>query len=426
MDFAGDLYGRGSVRSLPVNQGVPYVMHIDLNSAFAMAEQQANPLLRGKPVGITNRASSSAICITSSYEARRLGIGVGTRLREARQVAPDFVMVESDPAKYQYINARMRTIFESYSPVAYMKSVDEGIIDFRSVKHLLRGRSLAVIADEIKQRVRDEIGSYMTVNIGVGHNKWLAKLAAGFLKPNGFYCIDHNNLELVYGLLRLEELPYIKQRNRLRLNGSGIYTPIDFLRASPVVLAKEVFRSVLGYQWYLKLRGYETDVDSVSIRTVGRSYVLEHRTDDLNELRWLLYRMSTKVARRLRSKGLAARGLSLYIRYESGERLVNKQVYQQCIWRSDSLYERVKKLFDASFLGGVVTAFDMVAYKLEVPLDQISLYEDDATRRLKIEEVMNLVNDTYGELVLAPAAAVSGRNEMRDKVPFGSVRYFDL
>src|SRR5262245_34479800 len=134
---------------LKVSQSPPEIMHVDLNSAFAMAEQQANPLIRGKPVGITNRMSDSAICITASYEARRWGVGIGTRLREARMRAPGFVMVESDPAKYQYVNRKMRAIFESYSPVAYMKSVDEGVIDFRGMKGLLKGRSLEDIGYEI-------------------------------------------------------------------------------------------------------------------------------------------------------------------------------------------------------------------------------------------------------------------------------------
>src|SRR5258706_8544004 len=103
---------------LKISQANPEVMHIDLNSAFAMTEQRANPLTRRRPVGVTNRLNDMAICIAASYEARRLGIGIGTRQREARLKAPGFVMVESDAAKYQYVHRRMRTIFESYAPVA--------------------------------------------------------------------------------------------------------------------------------------------------------------------------------------------------------------------------------------------------------------------------------------------------------------------
>src|SRR3954469_632783 len=111
------------------NPAAPEVMHIDLNSAFAMTEQQANPLLRGRPVGVTNRLNDYAICIAASYEAKKLGIKLGTRNGEAKIIAPNFVMRESDAAKYQYVNKQMQAIFSSYSPNFQMKSIDEGIID---------------------------------------------------------------------------------------------------------------------------------------------------------------------------------------------------------------------------------------------------------------------------------------------------------
>jgi len=110
----------------------------------------------------------------------------------------------------------MREIFESYSPVTQMKSVDEGIIDFRGMRGLLKGRSLEDIGREIKQRVREEVGDYMKVNVGIGQNRWLAKVAAGFMKPDGFYQIDGGNLEAVYGFMNLVELPYIKRRMERR------------------------------------------------------------------------------------------------------------------------------------------------------------------------------------------------------------------
>jgi len=320
---------------LRINPEPPEIMHIDLNSAFAMAEQQANPLLRRRPVGITNRMSDYAICITASYEARRHGVGIGTRAGEARQMAPGFVMVESDPAKYGYINGKMRAIFESYSPEAYMKSVDEGIIDFRGMRGLLKGRSLEDIGLEIKQRVREEVGDYMTVNVGIGQNRWLAKVAAGFLKPDGMYMIGPDNLEVTYGMMDLMDLPYIKQRMKARLNGAGIYTPLEFFRASEVVLTKQVFRSVNGHHWYLKLRGYETEVQP-AIRTVGRSYVLDHRTADREELAALLYKSCVKVARRLRKNNLAARGLMLRLTYARpagfGERARSHRMRGQLVW----------------------------------------------------------------------------------------------
>jgi DNA polymerase IV len=421
-----------------VNPAPPEVMHIDLNSAFAMTEQQANPLLRGRPVGVTNRLNDYAICIAASYEAKRLGIGIGTRNGEARRMAPNFVMLESDAAKYQYVNRLMRELFASYSPDFQMKSVDEGIIDFRGMRRLLKGRPLEDIGREIKQRVREEVGDYMKVNVGIGQNRWLAKVAAGLMKPDGLYVIDPGNLEVVYGLLDLVELPYVKRRMKLRLNDAGIFTTLEFFRAPEVVLTKQVFRSVNGHHWYLKLRGYETEVE-YGIRTVGRSYVLEHRTADPEEIATLLYKACAKVARRLRVNNLAARGLLLSFTYtggparqwgraQRGSRFAwsERRMYQVAVRRADQLYHRAVELFGRSPAGAEMTSLYITAYALEpVRTEQLVLYESEDVRRDRIEDAMNEVNDRYGELTLVPAVVVKSKNPMRDKIPFGSVRYFD-
>lgn len=422
--------------NLGINPDEAQIMHIDLNSAFAMTEQQANPLLRGKPVGITNRLNDWSICITASYEAKRMGIGIGTRYGEAKRISSEFVMLESDPAKYQYIHRRLLAMFREYSPTAYMKSIDEGIIDFTGMKEILGCRSLEDIGREIKKRIRDELGDWMTVNIGIGQNRWLAKVAAGFMKPDGLYVINKDNLELVYGMMSLTDLPYIKARNQLRLNMAGISTPLEFLAACEWTLTKEVFQSINGHHWYLKLRGYETEVE-FGIRTVGRSYVLEHRTNDPEELMALLYKFSGKVARRLRKNELGARGLSLGLRYaqvgnyHSGEDSgpggwFLRHMFKTPVWRADQIFVRAQWLFAQSPPGMTVAAMVLTAYAVEpAKNDQPYLWETEDARLDRVEQAMNTINDRYGELVIQPASVMSSRNPMKDKIPFGTVRYFD-
>jgi nucleotidyltransferase/DNA polymerase involved in DNA repair len=358
---------------------------------------------------------------------------------EAKLRAPDFVMLESDAAKYQYVNRRMREIFESYSPVFQMKSVDEGIIDFRGMRGLLKGRSLTDIGYEIKQRVKDEVGDYMTVNVGIGQNRWLAKVAAGFMKPDGLYEVGPDNLEAMYGMMDLMELPYIKKRNKLRLNEAGIYTPLDFFRAQEVVLKKQAFRSINGHHWYLKLRGYETEVE-FGIRTVGRSYVLEHRTADPEEIATLLYKASAKIARRLRKNELAARGLHMWFTYvgnpavgrswgaRKGQRFSwsERKMYKTPARRADQLYWRAMDLFALSPPGQVLASIMITAYEVErARTEQMALYESEDVRADRIEDAMNAVNDRYGELTLVPAAVAKSKNPMKDRIPFGTIRYFE-
>jgi DNA polymerase IV len=420
---------------LRLNTTPPAIMHIDLNSAFAMTEQQANPLLRGKPVGVTNRLNDYAICIAASYEAKARGIGLGTRRPEALLKAPDFVMVESDPAKYAHVHKKLQTLFQSYSPVAYMKSIDEGIIDFTGMRHLLKGRALNDIALEIKQRIKDEVGDYMTVNIGIGPNRWLAKVAASLFKPDGLYTLDHRNLEVIYGLLNLTDLPYIKFGNQQRLNQAGIYTPLEFLRTPEPVLVKQVFGGINGRHWYLKLRGYETEV-TYGIKTIGRSYVLEHRTSDPEELATLFYKASAKLCRRLTRFNLAARGLLLHLGYARSpqklhleqppapRRWFRRQMHRVATRRADQIFDRTMQLFNCS-PGGVVSSLALTAYQLEpAKIDQPNLFEDSHSKRERLEDAINSLSDRFGELTLTPASVIKSKNPMKDKVPFGSIRYF--
>jgi hypothetical protein len=236
-------------------------------------------------------------------------------------------------------------------------------------------------------------------------------------------------------MLRLMDFPYIKARNRLRLNMAGVHTPVEFLYASEAVLTRQVFRSIEGRVWYLKLRGYETEQE-YGVRTAGRSYVLEHRTADPEELALLLYKSALKVARRLRVHGLAARGLMLglqYVRPETDKSMgwdkrgwCERQMYGVACRRGDQLYERALDLFRRSPQGREVAALYMTAYAVEpVRWDQPELFVDGWERRERVDSVLNMVNDKYGELMLQPAAVAKSRNPMKDKVPFGSVRYLE-
>src|SRR3954469_6560894 len=92
---------------LPLNKEQPQILHIDLNSCFATVEQQARPLLRGRPVGVTNRKTPNACVVAASYEAKRLGVKVGMTFREAQGLAPDLILVETDPPKYHYVYQKL-------------------------------------------------------------------------------------------------------------------------------------------------------------------------------------------------------------------------------------------------------------------------------------------------------------------------------
>jgi DNA polymerase IV len=242
--------------ALPVNHNQPRIMHVDLNSCFATIEQQANPRLRGKPMVVAADNSANGCVVAPSIEAKRFGIKTGMSVRDAKLLYPGVIVRTPDPPKYRAVHLLFRKIFKDYSPSVTPKSIDEAVIDFTET-YALFNRSLTDIGQEIKRRFRKEIGEWMVCSIGIGTNRFLAKLAASLHKPDGLDVIDHANVFDVYKTVKLLDLSGINTRFQARLNASGIFTPMEFFHASLETLKTQVFRSILGYYWYLRLRGYE-------------------------------------------------------------------------------------------------------------------------------------------------------------------------
>jgi DNA polymerase-4 len=125
---------------LPINRNQPLVMHVDLNSCFATIEQQANPLLRGKPIVVAAYNSPNGCVVAPSIEAKRYGIKTGMTVRDARLLYPGVVVRTPDPAKYRAVHLQFRKIFQDYSPAVSPKSIDEAVIDFTNTLRFITGR----------------------------------------------------------------------------------------------------------------------------------------------------------------------------------------------------------------------------------------------------------------------------------------------
>ena len=419
---------------LPINPAAPEIMHVDLNACFAMTEQQANPLLRGRPVGITNRLGDWSTIIAPSYEAKRLGVKCGTSVQDAKRLAPGIIIMETDPPKYRYVHGIIRGIFESYAPRVTMKSIDEGVLDFRGTGRLRGNLSLTDIGYEIKRRVREELGDWMTVNVGIGPNWFLAKLAAGLNKPDGLDFIDATNLEGVLLNTNLLDLNGINHRFQARLGAQGINTPYEFLHTSEQTLWKQVFSSVNGRHWYLRLRGYDVDDIEFGIRHVGKQYVLHNRTSDLEELDRILYKLCYYISRRLRKYDLGARGLWLSVRYaDDGTERLNWGYkggwYRRHLWgaptaKVSDLHERAKYLLGLAEPGRTVVQFSLTSYHLQPnPSEQLALYDSPLQRAGRVEDALQAVNDKYGELTMIPARMLGTEDYVPEKIAFGSARY---
>ena len=414
---------------LPLNREEPQVMHIDLNSCFATVEQQARPMLRGRPVGITNRRGEKArysCIVAASYEAKALGVKVGMRADEALTYAPGMVLLETDPPKYHYVYQKLVAIMRSYSPDVSMKSIDEGVIDFHGTREHINRRSLEEIGLEIKQRLREEVGCWMRCNIGIAPNRFLAKLAASLHKPDGMDVIDYRNLRQVLSKLKLTDLHGIAERNQARLNAAGIYTPLQFLDAPSELLRRQVFHSICGEDWYQRLRGHEIDNHGHDTKTIGRQYVLEDTRLDEATINSRLAYLCETTGMKLRYKGFSARGIMVYARYASGDYWYERRMFKTTFFSNAEVHRRAMLLFNRRPHHDYVREIGVTCYQL-TPSDraQISLL-DEVNRENWLTEAVDRINEQYGEFTVTFAGSFPSRGVVKQKIPFGTTRYFEL
>lgn len=408
--------------SMQFNTERPLIMHIDLNSCFATVEQQARPMLRGKPVVIVNRRTDKTAIVTASYEAKAKGVKVGMKLRDAAVLCPDLIPLESDPSKYRYVYHKLLDIMRDYSAHVTMKSIDEGVIDFHYATEAMMRRDLVEVGKEIKQRLKDEIGVWMRCNIGIATNRFLAKTAASLHKPDGLDVITSQNINDVLAGLKLTDLTGIAHRNKHRLNSVGIYTPLQFLDADVTTLRRIVFKSVVGEWWYKRLRGFEVDDIETQVQRVGRQYVLERFDLTRDEIVQRLHHLCESVGSRMRAQSRAARGVYVYAKTLDRGYWHASSLSPLPFFSDQSIFAQAIQLFmkapaDIREIG--IHCYELAPYEAS----QLSLFADEIARERSVVEVVDAINRRFGERTIHSAGTLDTGIYVQTKIPFGSTRY---
>lgn len=399
------------------------ILYIDLNSCFATIEQQARPMLRGRPVAISNRITPNACIIAASYEAKARGVKVGMRRMEAQALCPDLIFAETEPDKYIFVHEKLKRIMQDYSANVVMKSIDEGVIDLAEAPPRVRERNRYEIGREIKQRLLTEVGDWMRCNVGIASNRFLAKLAGELHKPDGLDEITPENQRDVFATLKLTDLPGINIRMERRLNAVSIFTPLEFLDADEETLVKLVCKSIDGSKWYKRLRGIEVDDVNYGIKSVGRQYVLESKLLSREEIEARILHLAEDVGYRLRSKELYARGVYVWT-YGYDDIYSHRSIILKTPINTDAdICRTTMQLYDE--LPAPVRIIGVTLYKLQNhPEAQLCFYQDQIERAQNICAAIDKINLRFGARTVHSARSM-GTDHVKTKIPFGSTRYLD-
>lgn len=403
-----------------INRNTPKVMHIDLNSCFATVEQQAHSHLRGKPLVIAAYTSPNGCVVAPSIEAKTFGIKTGMTVRDARLLCPDVIVRDPDPVMIRDVHIKFRNITRDYSPNVVPKSIDEVVINFDGVLAIQRG--LENIGYEIKKRFRKEIGEWISCNVGIGTNRFLAKLAASLHKPDGLDVLNHENLLDTYTSLKLTDLNGINTRFEARLNANGIFTPLQFFQATETALKKNVFKSIIGSQWYLRLRGFEVDDVQFSRKSYGQDFALGKFTSDVEVLSQYIMKLCEKMGRRLRRAGFVARGIHIGMIYDDWTYWHRGRKVTQPMFTTQDLFTKAMWVFNQQPVRKIVSKLSVSCYDLESSKESQQSLFDEYDKRKEIAQAIDKVNDKYGEFVITPALMMGMGDVILERIAFGAVK----
>ncbi|OGD90211.1 hypothetical protein A2Z54_02385 [Candidatus Curtissbacteria bacterium RIFCSPHIGHO2_02_39_8] len=378
------------------------ILHVDLNSFFATAEQQTNPSLRGKPVGILKAIGRTCV-IAASVEAKKYGVKTGMAAFEAKKLCSAIILLPAYFDKYADITYRFINICKTYSPTCEVFSLDECFIDISETEKFFNG-ALAC-AFEIKDRLKSEIGDFMTCSIGISHNRLLAKLASSQIKPDGLFTITEDNA-----------LEILDQSDLLDVCGLGfgLYTHLvglgidNFpkLRLCSLYFLNKHF----GSYWSLHLYNVSRGIDNSPVmplaeipdaKSVSRTYTTHRLLTKKEEILKLMRNLCEETANKARQMNLCGRYVGLALRSS-----------QKSYWGHRTLKTYIddgKRLFDlccqisqswpidhVRFCGVTLGMLTKNQY-LPIPL----LPSDK--RQLDLMSTIDRINKRFGDYTIFPA-----------------------
>ncbi|MCX6812355.1 MAG: hypothetical protein NTW79_01900 [Candidatus Berkelbacteria bacterium] len=425
-------------------------LFLDMNSFFASVEQQVQPKLRGVPVGVAPYIGGSGCIIAASREAKLAGIKTGSLVREAKKIYPKIKIIESRPALYLIYHKEIKKVIESFSPYFQPLSIDEFII------HLTpREQNFATamkLGADIKDKIRENVGDFLTSSVGIGPSRFLAKMAGERKKPDGLTIVKLSGLEKFYADLKLTDLTGINHQLEFRLGSFGINSPLDFFQADIPRL-----RQILGHAgrlWFYRLRGFEVDNVQSPTKTVGHSHVLAPEFRNRAGAEAVIRKLIYKAASRLRAGKFLAAGISVSVSFHdaSGFHQSKKvppfsdtksfidhvfEILKNCRWcsgchceeRSNLDFKRLPRAeknigsrndnarpLTPSYVS--VSAFNLSSSH-EI---QLSIFKDIEKSR-QISEAMDKIDDQFGVGFVHPASVFSAKDSAPDRIPFGKPRY---
>lgn len=323
------------------------IIHVDMDAFYASVEQRDNPALRGKPVAVGGDPTVRGVVAAASYEARKFGVRSAIPMSRAVRLCPSLVIVRPDFLKYRTVSQQVFAIFKEVTPLVEGLSLDEAYLD---VTENSWNEPLGVnVARRIKDRIKDL--TQLTASAGVAPNKFLAKIASGWKKPDGLTVVAPERIEKFLHELPVDALWGVGPVTAARLRERGIEKLTD-VRTRSV----EELTAIVGMhaEWLLEL-AHGRDDRAVEPNRPAKSAGSEetYATDiaSLEDVQREIDQLARGVADWLGKKGKTARTVTIKVRYSDFTTITRSQSAPAATADPDNIAARAIKLLDKTEAG---------------------------------------------------------------------------
>lgn len=372
-----------------------WIMHVDMDAFFASVEQRDDPALQGKPVIVCGKSRRSVVA-TASYEARAFGVHSAMPLSQAKRLCPHGYFIAPHFEAYREASDAIHQVMLHYADAYEPISLDEAFLDISGM-----GRqypTLSSIGRAIKEEIRSAV--HLTASVGIAPNKFLAKMASDMDKPDGLCIIPYGREQEVLAPLPVRRLWGVGSVTEKKLLAAGFRTIADIQEAAP-----EKLSALLGNQGPL-LKALSLGIDerpiisSRQVKSIGDESTYEYDLTDRPTIDREIAIHSDIVAQRLRRHDLAARTISLKIRFASFKTIMRSLSLEEGTNLQETIDSACQALISRIPLTEGIRLIGVTASNLGAPLSIPSLFSDKEEKRARAAKAMDSIQEKYGRKAL--------------------------
>jgi DNA polymerase IV len=388
------------------------ILHVDMDAFYASVETIKDPALKGQPVIVGGRGSRGVVT-SASYEARAFGVTSAMPVVRARRLCPHGVFVPNDFSSYQNYSLQIREVFTSFTPLVEPLSLDEAFLDISGSVRLF-GTSLQ-IAQQIKRAIAD-LG--LSCTVGVAPNKFLAKLASAWAKPDGLLVVPADNVLAFLHPLPVAALWGVGPQTGETLRRLGMRSVGDLAHLSRRTLERALGES-LGAHLHALANGIDDRpvVVDEPTKSVGSEETYERDLDSTDEVLRELLRLADRTAGRLRAKDLCGRTVTIKVRFSNFKTITRSRTLPCEVDTAAEIYEVARDLYERLHPARPrirLVGVSMSALAAGPPRRQLDLLGEAVggpapdIRRRSAAHAVDDIRRRFGDASVAPATLLQG------------------